>query len=173
MKLTTKLTILLFSLLMMSAFAAAQDQTKTANQPTKSHVRVDFLFTEYNGQQKISSLPYTMYIEASREPRPGKLRIRDDFHVQVETDIDCFVYADEGGSYELTTNVNRVSAYSAADGQSEPAAIPSANDRPVNRMFTVQFDLELHDGETMEGVSATDPFNGHVLKITVTLRVLK
>ncbi|MGB6876891.1 MAG: hypothetical protein WBD87_12760 [Candidatus Acidiferrales bacterium] len=174
MKLSMKVAAISFGLLMAAAFAPAQDQAKNSNEVIKSHVRLDFLFTEYNGDKKISSLPYTMYIEAaSREPRPGKLRIRDVFHLQVETDIDCSAYAEEDGSYELATNVNRFSVYSAADGQSEAAAIPNANDRPVNRMFTVEFDLELHDGQTMEGASATDPFNGHVLKVSVTLHVIK
>ncbi len=174
MKTTLPVATLLAALLMTCAFAAAQDQTKSSGQPTKSHVRVDFVLTEYNGQQKVSSLPYTMYMEAaSTNPHPGKLRIRDDFHVQVETDIDCFAYLNQDGTFDLTTNLNRFSVYSALDGQSEPAAVPTANDRPVNRMFTVEFDLGLRDGETMEGVSATDPFNGHVLKISVTLHVIK
>lgn len=174
MKSTIRFATLLAVLLMTCAFANGQDQTKSSSQPIKSHVRVDFVLTEYNGQQKVSSLPYTMYLEAApTNPHPGKLRIRDDFHVQVETDIDCFAYLNEDGTFDLTTNLNRYSVYSADDGQSEPAAIPTGNDRPVNRVFTVEFNLGLHDGETMEGVSATDPFNGHVLKVSVTLHVIK
>lgn len=175
MNLTVKLGTVLMFFLMAGAFAAAQDQAKAPSEPAKSFVRVDFVFTEYNGQQKVSSLPYTMYVEAvaSGAPHPGKLRIRDNFHVQVETDIDCFVFINEDGSYEVEANLNMFSVYSAADGRSEPTANPSANDRPVNRTFTDEFNVKLHDGETVEGASATDPFNGHVIKVTVTLHVMK
>jgi hypothetical protein len=41
------------------------------------------------------------------------------------------------------------------------------------RNFNSGFDLVLRDGETGEGVSATDPFNGHVLKVSVTIHVVK
>jgi hypothetical protein len=185
MKLSMRVAAIPLCLLMAAAFARAQDQPKASDdhssdqakapdQQTKSHVRLDFLFTEYNGDKKISSLPYTLYVEAaSRSPHPGRLRIRDNVHFQLETDVDCFVFADEDGLYELELDVNQFSVYPATEGQSEAAAIPNANNLPVNRTFSASSSMELHDGQTIEGISATDPYNGHVLRISATLHVLK
>ncbi|MGC1936265.1 MAG: hypothetical protein WA681_14715, partial [Candidatus Acidiferrales bacterium] len=130
------------------------------------------------------SMPYTMYVEAaSHYLRQGKLRMgvkvplaegTNQFqYTDVGTDIDCSATVTEDGSYNLDLNVNRSSVYSAGDKQSETDAIRGAGGQPVIRSFGSDFSLKMHDGETTEGSSATDPFNGHVLKVTVTLHVIK
>ena len=193
MKLSMKVAAISLCLLMAAAFARAQDQpklsddhstdqAKASDQQNKSHVRLDFLFTEYNGDKKISSLPYTIYAEAVSRggPRPGRVRMTDNVpvpqggDVTLETDIDSQTSVNDDGSYDLEAVTSQHTVDSATDGQVEPNALPGAGGaRPVNRNLWAQFNLKLHDGQAAEGLSATNPLNGHVLKITVTLHVLK
>lgn len=185
MKLGMRMLGILICLVLMPAAINAQDQTQNSNEEVVKHLRIDFLLTEYNGQDRISSMPYTMYVEASshrgnlgelrmgvRVPvstgTPGQFNYTD-----VGTDIDCTPMVESGDSYDLILSVNRSSVYPIGNGQSETDAIRGAGNAPVIRNFNSRFNLEMHDGETTEGTSATDPFNGHVLKVTVALHVLK
>ncbi|MGB7024269.1 MAG: hypothetical protein WBD73_10770, partial [Candidatus Acidiferrales bacterium] len=61
MKLTLRMAGILVALLLMPVVNRAQEQAKTPNDQSISHVRIDLLLTEYDGQKKISSLPYTIY----------------------------------------------------------------------------------------------------------------
>jgi len=189
MKLGMRMLGILMCLALMPAAMRAQDQVKTLNdaEATAAHLRVDFLLTEYNGQEKTSSMPYTMYVEArTHELVPGRLRMgvrvpiprstvaTEISYEQVGTDIDCTPSIVEGGTYDLQVVVNRSSVYTADNGQGKDDQIlRAASGYPVTRNFNAEFNVKLRDGETVEGTSATDPFNGHVLKVTVTLHVLK
>ncbi|MGH9729550.1 MAG: hypothetical protein ACRD4V_13310 [Candidatus Acidiferrales bacterium] len=190
MKLGMRMAGILMCLLLMPLCVQAQESAKTPDQEIISHLRLDFLLTEYNGQEKISSMPYTMYVEAaSRTHHPGRLRMgvkvpvaegvdrqgqpSQFTYMDVGTNFDCFATALGDGAYDLDLNLNRSSVYAAGEQQTEAEALHSAGGRPVIRTFSTDFDLKMHDGETAEGSSATDPFNGHVLKISVTLHVIK
>lgn len=152
-----------------------------------THLRVDIVLTEYNGANKISSLPYTIYAASSaRQGGAPASNIRMGVRVPVAsgnsnsfnymnvgTDIDCRAQTLDNGSYDLNIDVNRSSIYSAPKGDSEDQNIRALPDAPVVRNFDSHFDVSLREGETKEGTSAADPLNGHVLKISVTLHVLK
>ncbi|HEV2616577.1 MAG TPA: hypothetical protein VGU63_08230 [Candidatus Acidoferrales bacterium] len=186
MKVGMRTGVILMCLAMIPLCVQAQEKAKSPDQEITSHLRLDFLLTEYNGQQKVSSMPYTMYVEASSHGgRPGRLRmglkapvseangvpntvITPQFaYMDLGTNIDCQAWVQEDHAYDLQLSVNRSSAYSAGE------TLPSAGGRPVTRNFITDFNLKMHDGETAEGPSAADPFNGHVLKISVTLHVIK
>ncbi|HEV2305352.1 MAG TPA: hypothetical protein VGR93_07535 [Candidatus Acidoferrales bacterium] len=181
MKLRPVMLGMLICLLMFPISSRAQDQTQKNENPI-SHLRVDILLTEYNGDKKVSSLPYTLYV-ASR-PRggemPANLRMgvrvpvpENTRYLDVGTDIDCRASTLDNGSYELSIGVNRSSIYTASKEQAGSEQIRPLPDTPVTRNFNSRFDISLRDGETREGTSATDPLNGNILKITVTLHVLK
>lgn len=191
MKLGVKIGTLFACLLMATAMALPQDQAKSSNEQTASHLRIDFLLTEYNGQQKVSSLPYTISMEAGAENRPGNSSIRMGVKVPVAeglasgssqfsymnvgTDIDCRARSHGDGSYDLDLSINRSSVYAEAANatQAESQTLRTVGTQPVIQTFNTGFPLRMRDGETTEGTSATDPFNGHVLKVTVTLHVVK
>jgi len=186
MKLTLRMAGILVALLLMPAVNHAQEQAKASNDQSISHVRIDLLLTEYDGQKKISSLPYTIYAESSSQQnraRPGKLRMGvrvpvpvDSSHFQdmeVGTDIDCNAWTLGEGTYDVSISVNRSSIYTPSQGENEGEQIHAVGGRMITRNFSTDFDLKLHDGETTDGTSATDPLNGHILKISVTLHVIK
>lgn len=183
MKLTLRMAGILVALLLMPAVNHAQEQAKASNDQSVSHVRIDLLLTEYDGQKKISSLPYTIYAESrpQRGGPPARLRMgvrvpgpadsSGSFqYVDVGTNIDCNAWTAGEGAYDVSISVNRSSIYlpSQAEGQQIPAS-----GRMVIRNFSTDFYLKLHDGETTDGTSAADPLNGHILKISVTLHVIK
>lgn len=195
MKLGLKIGTLLACLLMATAIAFPQDQSKSSNDQPASHVRIDFLLTEYNGQQKISSLPYTISTEAVSDTRPGNTNTSIRMGVRVPvvesvdsqgrasqfsyqemgTDIDCRAKDRGDGSYDLDLSISRTSVYpeGANATQAETQALGPVGTHPVFRTFRTNFLLRMRDGETSEGTSATDPFNGHMLKVTITLHVVK
>ncbi|MFZ0640956.1 MAG: hypothetical protein WAM59_14790, partial [Candidatus Acidiferrales bacterium] len=91
----------------------------------------------------------------------------------IGTDIDARATTIGDGLYDLDMDVDRSSVYSANQGTDETGRIPQVGGSPIVRSFRSSFDLGLRDGQTEQGPSATDPFNGHVLKISITLHVLK
>lgn len=188
MKLTLRMAGILVALLLMPAVNHAQEQAKAPNDQSISHVRIDLLLTEYDGQKKISSLPYTIYAESSPQQRrapEGKLRMgvrvplplnaspNSSFtYMDVGTNIDCNAWTLGEGAYDVFITVSRSSLYAPSQAETEGEQIHVANGMVV-RNFSTDFDLKLHDGQTSDGTSATDPLNGHILKISVTLHVIK
>ena len=185
MKLTLRTAGILVALLLMPMVNHAQEQAKAPNDQSISQVRIELLLTEYDGQKKISSLPYTIYAESSPQRNRatvGKLRMGVRVpvdtagggfsYMDVGTNIDCDPWTLGDGSYDLSISVNRSSIYAPSQGENEGEQI-HAGGRMVIRNFSTDFHLKLHDGETADGTSATDPLNGHILKISVTLHVIK
>jgi hypothetical protein len=193
MKLGVKVGTLLACLLIATTVVFPQDQAKSSNEQISSHLRIDFLLTEYNGQQKISSLPYTISMESGPENGPpiGSIRMgvkvpiaegvfsqgqpTQFTYTNVGTDIDCRAKDRGDGSYDLALSINRSSVYTEAANatQAEEQTLHAVSTHPVIQNFSTNFPLRMRDGDTQEGTSATDPFNGHVLKVTVTLHVVK
>lgn len=180
MKLTLRMAGILVALLLMPAFNHAQEQAKASNDQSVSQVRIDLLLTEYDGQKKISSLPYTIYAVSSPErgrAHAGRLRMGvrvpvNSQYMNVGTDIDCNPLTLGEGAYDVGISVNRSSIYTPTQDENETEQIHAAGGMVI-RNFNTDFNLKLHDGETADGTSATDPLNGHILKISVTLHVIK
>lgn len=195
MKIGVKIGTLLVCLLTATIVALPQDQANGSNEQPGSRLRIDFLLSEYNGPQKISSLPYGLSMEVGADMRQGvgsgrirmgvKVPIAEGFTAQgvatqfsyqdIGTDIDCGARSRGDGSYDLNLTINRSSVYAETQGvaQTEGQTLRSVGNHPVIQTFRTDFPLRMRDGETVEGTSATDPFSGHVLKVTVTLHVIK
>lgn len=189
-KLRTGVAGILLIMLMVPADLMAQQQAKASTDETVTRLRLEIVLSEYAGGKEVESLPYTLFLESS----PQRVRVwsvrmglkvpiatgaaengtSTQFQYQdVGTNIDAGATTIGGGLYDLNINVDRSSVYSANQGTDESNRIPRVGGLPVVRSFRSNFDLALRDGQTMQGPSATDPFNGHVLKISVTLHVLK
>ena len=160
--------------------AASQDKPK-ASEPPKDQVapttplRVQVVFAEYDGEKKIVSLPYSFSVNADeRRARPGT-QIREGARIPVSTgkeqwqyldvgtNIDCSAQSQEDGRYKLSLSVERSSVSQETSGTSNP----------IIRSFRADVNPILKDGQTFETIMATDPVNGHVSRITVTLTVPK
>lgn len=194
MKLTIKVAVLFLCLLMTAAFARTQEQSQTSSdtQATMAHLRVDLVLTEYAGDKKINSFPYTLYVGSSdlaHHHFAGGASLRMGVRVpiatgalngastqyqyqDVGTDIDLQAGTADDATYRLNCSVKRsaVAPLNESTTADEPRNMATL---PVLTNFNSHFEIALRDGQTGEGLSATDPFNGHVLKISVTLHVIK
>lgn len=188
MKLGTRLAGFLVGLLLVPGVVRAQQQTSLAQAPAMTHLRVDLVLAEYSGEKKISSLPYTINVgvgEAnhSRQWQSLRMGVRvpvatngegTQFNYEsVGTNIDCSASAEADGRYRIEVKIDRSSLYSPDEGAGGGDQVHVNGTHPILRSFNSGFDLGLRDGEIAEGISATDPFNGHVLKVSVTIHAVK
>lgn len=109
----------MLSLLLLGLVAPvgwAQDKPKTEERPSgeaqTTPVKVLIVFTEYEGDKKVKSLPYTLYVNApnASEQKPGWTRLRIGNRVPVYTGNNSFSYVDVG------TNIDARGAYTG-DGR--------------------------------------------------------
>lgn len=173
----------MLALVGFSAFgAAAQEAPKPKADPLTPSVtplRVQVILSEYDGEKKVSSLPYTFTVNADeRKARPGSLirsgsRIpiatakeegREQFtYLDIGTNLDCSATLQEDGRYKLQMTMDRSSI----------APETPAGGNPVIRQFRVDLNPVLKDGQTVESVASADPLSGHVYRVNVTLSVIK
>jgi hypothetical protein len=193
MKLGIRFVAILIGLLLVPAGLRSQEQNKAATAAGPEHLRVDLLLTEYNGETKISSLPYTLYVAVGtphesqmqssvrlgvKVPMPSAPESQghpNTFNYQnVGTDIDCRAHTAGEGLYDMNIWVSRSSVYTSGEaGYSGDQLAHVERAIPVLRDFSSSFDVSLHDGQSIDGLSATDPLSGHILKINVTVHLEK
>ena len=194
MRLTMRVAAISLCFLMAAAFARAQEQqskSSTGKTPDITHLRVDILLTEYDGDKKINSLPYTLYAGASdlshgmhaqrvylrmgvRVPiASGPLNSTNtQYEYQnVGTNIDVQAFKIDDGTYNLECNIERTAVSPPDQGTNQQD--PRIGGLPILNNFSSQFELSLHNGESGEGLSAADPFSGRVMKANVTIHILK
>jgi hypothetical protein len=165
----------------------AQDKPAQEPPPAPISLKIQVLLTEYAGTQKVSSLPYTLYTLAAPPfgpRRAAQLRIGVDVPMSpvptdhwynVGTNLDCQATQVADGKVSLEFTIERTSlATRGSNGEEvEWKAGEGTSDIRLERKFRDSFILMMRDGQTMEGTSAVDPVSGHILKIEVTLAVLK
>jgi hypothetical protein len=190
----------MLSLLLLGLVAPvgrAQDKPKTDQTPSgeaqTTPVKVLIVFTEFEGDKKVKSLPYTLYINAGDAPdlKPGSAKLRIGNRVPVYTGNNSFSYFDVGtnidahaaytgdGRFLLNLNLDR----SSVEGdvpvpmQKPPEANPDSHSgsfrEPIVRQFRSELDLKIREGQTVESTMATDPVSGKVLKVEVSISVVK
>jgi hypothetical protein len=91
----------------------------------------------------------------------------------VGTNIDCGATFDEAnaGVFQLTMTVSDSSI--GLDASKKTNAQGVVPDIPSFRNFNSSFTALLRDGQTTQYTSATDPVTGELMKIDVTLNVMK
>ena len=152
-------------------------------------LKVTIVFNEYDGEKKLSSLPYTLFVKADENSRfIGRVRkgVRvpiwtggKDSAVQYQdigSNLDCYAQAGEDGKYMLDLTLERSSIYPTSGGKEEFPAASKPDDQPhtpLIRTFRANLVLMLRDGQTTQNTIATDPLNGHIVKVEVTLNTVK
>jgi hypothetical protein len=174
----------------------AQDKEKSGGEAKPSQtekpmtpLRVQVSFTEFEGDKKISNLPYTFLVNA--DDRGAKAAVRMGLRVPIETSSNTgakqITYQDVGtnldgraektddGRFSLVLNVEKSSAY--LPGSNEKPASVGGNEissaQPTIQLFRTQVNLLIRDGQTIQSTVAADPVTGRVLKVDVTLNVIK
>ncbi|MGH9793193.1 MAG: hypothetical protein ACRD5G_00345 [Candidatus Acidiferrales bacterium] len=185
--------VLLLTATLIGAGAYGQEKPAAEKQmPVPLIIQV--VFTEYEGEKKISSLPYSMPVNTEvGSARPYyQLRMgvrvpltvsgKDDAapriqYMDVGTDIDCRARSREAGYFEVDLQLERSSIYSVGgDGKHmewDPDDRLGVAPQPIIRRYRSTMELLMKDGQTIRRSIATDPLSGRVLKVDVTLNVVK
>jgi hypothetical protein len=151
-------------------------------------LRVQIVLARYQGEKKISSLPYVLGVVsnggktslrmgtqlpiASTMFGPGTQPSMSYSYRDLGTNIDCQAQDSPGGMYNLAITISDSSVQlEAQEGSATKKA--TVSDVPAFRAFNATFSMLLRDGQTTQYASATDSVSGEVVKIDVTLNVLK
>ena len=155
---------------------------------------VDVMVTRYQGDKKISSMPYMLAVNANKLGQAGPALLRMGAKVPVPTiaappgspagpagpmpgpvnyqdigtNIDCTAKVVDQG-FELRISVSDTSVYANIQDN----ATPTVGNMPVFRSYQSTNTLVLKDGQSREFTAATDRVSGEVIRIGVTLRVVK
>jgi hypothetical protein len=146
-------------------------------------LRVEFVISRFEGNRKVSSEPFTLFVNAIPVPDPGappvqpvRLRMGAEIPLPnggtkaIGTNIDCTGFLDDRDRYRLQVTVEGSSAFSEDRSQAAAGAAPQP---PLFRSFRLTNTGVLRDGQTVQFASATDSVSGQTLKVDVTLNVLK
>ena len=160
-----------------------------------STVRVSLVIARFQGEKKVASLPYTLVVgtggartrmrmgvdtpipTTSTSSETGKPLTSYQYR-NVGTNIDCAVWErsrmSEAGQpekvYRVSLSVENSSAFSGPEARVAGGAAEGA---PLFRRFDTGIDVGLRDGQTVQTIASTDPVTGEVVKIDVTLNVVK
>ena len=175
-------------------------EPKPKARPTS--LRVQLVIARYQGEKKVGSVPYSFLVTAGTPAgiQPlltgmiAKLRMGVEIPVpttvsdrsgqaipssyvyrNVGTNIDCTAEDVGDGLFALRLNVENSSLYSSPEGRSPSSAseMPLGLDIPLFRAFNVSLNPVLRDGQNVQAVASTDLVTGEVVKIDVSLSVVK
>jgi len=168
--------------LVLPNVAAAADEKPTIP------VKVQLVLARYQGEKKVSSLPYTLVVNTnsaraiqlrmgSQVPIPattftpreqGSAPVTSYQYRDVGISIDCLVTTTADGRFDVGLSIDDSSVY----GDESPAT-KMVQGAPSFRNFKITEQVTLKDGQSREFIAATDKVNGEVTKVEVTLTVVK
>jgi hypothetical protein len=193
--------VIAIGLLTCRVAADAQGQIDAKSIP----LRVELVISRYQGEKKVSSMPYTFVVNATQQlpgvpEEPSRVRMGVELPVAAGvaaaaplqnatggqaspvqyrafgTNIDCFAKVLDDNRFKIGITVDESSPY----GNQDTARLtPSPGDNnalrsgPVFRSYRLSNTLMLKDGQSQQFSSATDRFSGEVIKMDVTVSVIK
>jgi hypothetical protein len=152
-------------------------------------LKVQVLVSRFQGEKKLSSLPYTLSVNAGSRatlrmgakvpvmmmmtanmpkdlPQGGPVQYQD-----VGTSIDCSVSAvQDDGRFRVEITIDDSSVYGDGPNPTENKPPPG---NPSFRSFRASDSMVLRDGQTSQFTTATDKVSGEIVKVDVTLTVVK
>jgi len=185
-------------LLLLAGFCLPLQQSRGQEKPqerTKSEerakpgipVKVQIIFSEYEGDKKISSMPYSFVSLADdkswatyntslrtgvRIPVEIESKDQKTTYLDVGMNIDCGIKTEDEGRYFVRLVLDRSSLYPNKSAEGE-RLVANPGGQPLIRQFRISENLMLKDGQTSENLLSTDPHNGHTLRVSITINVQK
>ena len=161
--------------------------------PALVPLKLQLVLSRVAGEKKISSLPYTLWVTANerrttnvrmgvqvpiissgRPPKEGEPAPPPSYNYQqVGTSIDCTITTTAEGGFQINLSLNDTSIHFDSKEAGSRLTTTAIAGVPAFRNFTSQFSILMKDGQTAQYTSATDPLSGEVLKVDLTLNVLK
>jgi hypothetical protein len=157
---------------------------------------VQVVLSRYQGEKKVSSLPYTLGMNANALRLGGtvsRLRMGTQIPVpmvapptvegkpvgptgggpfqyrDVGTNIDAWANSYESNRYQVNISIEDSSVYT----NEQAGSLSKVGEMPVFRSLRFTNELVLRDGQTAQFTAATDRVSGEVIKVDVTLTVVK
>jgi hypothetical protein len=177
--------------LLISRGALAQGGPAPANAtPNIVPLKVQVVISRYQGEKKLSSLPYTLSVNANDRSEMSRMRMGVKVPVRtiapavvdgkemptgviqyqdVGTNIDCYASQAADGRFKVTVSVEDTSVV-GEEGTAGASRLPN---NPAFRSFSLTNSAMLKDGQSTQFSAATDKVSGEVVKIDVTLTVVK
>jgi hypothetical protein len=163
---------------------ASKADTAAEPRSPAATLRVQVVISRYQGEKKLASLPYTLVVTTGGgrarmrmgvdTPVPltifpssdaDKPSVKTSFQYKtVGTNIDCAAWEHRGGRYKLSVGVENSSALTGSAG---------VEGAPLFRRFDTNLDAMLRDGQSLQTIASTDPVTGEVVKIDVTMNVVR
>jgi hypothetical protein len=170
-----------------AGFAQEKGKSESGEKATEmkkpiTPLRVQVVFNEFEGDKRISSLPYTILVNADTSGPMASIRMGLRVPIRMNpnqinyqdmgTNIDGRAERTDDGKFLVGLSVERTSAY-----KQQTKSTDEKNDgtetQPVIQQFRSQLNLLIRDGQTLETTVSTDPISGRVTKVEVTLNVVK
>jgi len=157
--------------------------------PAAMPLKIQVLVSRFQGEKKLSSLPYTLSVNAGSRaslrmgakvpvmmmmtanvpkdfPQGGPVQYQD-----VGTSIDCSVSTvQDDGRFRLEITIEDSSVYGDPPNPTDNKPAPG---NPSFRSFKATDSMVLRDGQTSQFTTATDKVSGEIVKVDVTLSVVK
>jgi hypothetical protein len=165
-----------------------QPGQRPPERPPMIPARVDVVISRFAGDKKTATLPYSLMVNINGDHyNQGRTSIRMGVDVpvgtttvtrdgvtttqpsyrNVGTNIDCYGTARDDGRFSLYVNVVDAS-FVGGDPRTARVQDPAAF-----MTFSTSNHLTLRDGQTLQFTLATDKVTGEVVKVDVTLTVIK
>jgi hypothetical protein len=187
MRLESVALVLAVVLLPATSAVAVPEEGSPAGRQSLVPLNVQVVFSEFDGDRKVSSLPYLIPVNAAAEGHDRstvRMGIRVPLtgkdgqivYMDVGTNIDCWAGAEADGRFEVGLQVERTSIYSGGSEQKPMELTADAlaiAPQPIVRTYSASMALLMRDGQTVQRSIATDPLSGRVLKLDVTVNVAR
>jgi hypothetical protein len=165
----------------------SEDAAMEARQTETTPLKISITVTEFDGDKKVKSLPYTMIVVADGRPPKSVVKIGSrvpvyagkDYgmqYVDVGTSIECQASRTKDNKFDLRLMLERSWVEGAVAVAVDPATAQQSSGQfpePIVRQFKSELSLTLRDGQTEESSFATDPLSGKVFKVEVSLNIAK
>lgn len=150
--------------------------------PPMVPLKVTVTISRFEGEKKTASLPFVMWVNTGRDG--GGIRMNSDVPIPstttsatgekstsysyrpLGTNIDCSANAIGDGTYRLMLSVEDSQIFRGVATQPEGPRASFQTFRATNQPI-------LRDGQTVQFAVATDKTTGEVVKLDVTLNVVK
>jgi len=185
--------LLVAALAMGTPWVSAQEKPKSedvaieARQTETTPLKISVTFTEFEGDKKVKSLPYTTIVIADGKNPKSVVKIGSRVpvyagkeygmqYVDVGTNIDCQASRAKENKFDIRLSLERSWVEgNVAVGVDPGTALQSSGQfpEPILRQFKSELSLTLRDGQTVESSFATDPLSGKVFKAEVSLNIAK
>jgi hypothetical protein len=178
---------------MGTAWVSAQEKPKSEGPATEAHqtettpLKISITFTEFEGDKKVKSLPYTTIVIADGKNPKSVVKIGSRVpvyagkeygmqYMDVGSNIDCLAHRTKDNKFDLSLSLERTWVEGNVPVAVDPATSAQSSGQfaePIVRGFKSELSLTLRDGQTVESSFATDPLTGKVFRVEVSLNVVK